>query len=102
LDLAPKEKGQEKPPHMSDVALAPPSDIITTSTDDDLALDMDPPGPSDNFQDLEELEVDLEAESSRILAPEDVAKAQAAAKQAKAAEISDIELAPSDSNVAQA
>ena len=77
----------------------------------DLALEADPPGMSDSFGDLEELEIDLEAESSRILAPEDVAKAkQAAAKPTpsktspgkksppKAAELSDLELAPSDSS----
>jgi excisionase family DNA binding protein len=64
-------------------------------------LDLDPPSATDNFDDLEELEIDLEAESSRILAPEDVAKAQAAAKPKsapKAAEFSDLELAPSDSS----
>jgi excisionase family DNA binding protein len=64
-------------------------------------LDLEPPSATDNFDDLEELEIDLEAESSRILAPEDVAKAQAAAKPKsapKAAEFSDLELAPTDSS----
>lgn len=98
LDLSPKPKDEAA--SLSDVSLAPPSDII--SADDDLALDMEPPSPSDNFQGLEELEIDLEAESSRILAPEDVAKAQSAAKQAKASQLSDLELAPSDSDVAAA
>ncbi|HEY4233946.1 MAG TPA: excisionase family DNA-binding protein [Lacipirellulaceae bacterium] len=75
------------------------------------ALDIEPPGLSDSFGDLQELEIDLEAESSRILAPEDVAKAkQAAAKPApqtarqpkkatpKASDLSDLDLAPSDSS----
>jgi excisionase family DNA binding protein len=64
-------------------------------------LDLEPPSATDKFDDLEELEIDLEAESSRILAPEDVAKAQAAAKpksSPKAAEFSDLELAPTDSS----
>jgi hypothetical protein len=77
----------------------------------DAALDVEPPSISDSFGDLEELEIDLEAESSRILAPEDVAKAkQAAEKPAppksappkkappKASDISDLDLAPSDSS----
>ena len=54
--------------------------------DDDFGLDL--PSPSGNFEDLEELEVDLEAESSRILAPDDVAKAQAAAKAAASSKTS--------------
>ncbi len=37
---------------------------------------MDLPSPSGDFEGLEELEVDLEAESSRILSPEDMAKVQ--------------------------
>jgi excisionase family DNA binding protein len=76
----------------------------------DAALDVEPPSLTDNFGDLEELEIDLEAESSRILAPEDVAKAKQAAKPAppkssppkksspKASELSDLELAPTDSS----
>jgi len=52
---------------------------------------------------LKELDVDLEAESSRILAPSDVAKAQAAAKEAaassKSSEISDLDLAPLGSSM---
>ncbi len=80
----------------------PPSDIIEDELE---ALDMDPPGPSADFEGLEELEVDLEAESSRILSPEDLAQAKnAAAEKAattakKAAEMSDLELAPSDSDM---
>jgi hypothetical protein len=68
----------------------------------DAVLDTEPPSLSDNFGDLDELEIDLEAESSRILAPEDVGKAQQAASKAKAdakaAEMSDLELASSDSS----
>lgn len=47
-----------------------------------------------DFDDIEELEIDLEAESSRILTPEDVAAAQAAGSQAqqKAPETSDLDL----------
>ena len=56
--------------------------------------------PSGKFEDLEELEIDLEAESSRILEAEDVAAAQAAQKAAevpKSTGESDLDLAPSDS-----
>ncbi len=51
-------------------------------------------GPTVNFDDLEELELDLEAESSRILKPEDVAAAQQAAQaqQQAPAESSDLRL----------
>ncbi|HEV8293518.1 MAG TPA: helix-turn-helix domain-containing protein, partial [Tepidisphaeraceae bacterium] len=73
LDLSPLDKGAGP---ASDVRLADESELVAAG-DDDLGLDL--PSPSGNFEGLEELEVDLEAESSRILAPEDVAKAQAAA-----------------------
>ena len=66
LDLSPIDRGP-----MSDVKLAAASDIIG-GADDDLALDL--PSPSGDFEGLEELEVDLEAESSRILSPDDEAK----------------------------
>jgi excisionase family DNA binding protein len=95
LDLSPLDKGAG----MSDVKLAPASDILPGPGDDDLALDM--PDPSGDFQGLEELEVDLEAESSRIMSPEDLAKAKSAAKSAaasKGAAISDLELAPTASS----
>jgi excisionase family DNA binding protein len=95
LDLSPLDKGAGP---ASDVRLADESGLL--GGDDDLSLDL--PSPSGNFEGLDELEVDLEAESSRILAPEDVAKAQAAAKaaaQSKGAGISDLDLAPLDSNV---
>ena len=83
----------------SDVKLAPSTSNVFSSSSSDAVLDIEPPSLSDNFGDLEELEIDLEAESSRILAPGDVSKAQEAARAAaKSAEISDLELAPSDSN----
>lgn len=89
LDLAPPPAAGPA----SDVRLAPPSEIVP-GDDDDIGLDL--PSPTGDFEGLEELEVDLEAESSRILSPEDVAKVKSAAAAAKQAE-SDIELAPSDS-----
>ncbi|MEX2091375.1 MAG: excisionase family DNA-binding protein [Pirellulales bacterium] len=87
----------------SDVRLADPSKSNVFSPGArDAVLDTEPPSLSDNFGDLDELEIDLEAESSRILSPEDLTKAQQAAKsksdQAKAAEFSDLELATSDSS----
>jgi hypothetical protein len=88
LDLSPMDKGG-----------GPTSDVKLASESDLLGIDL--PSPSGNFEGLEELEVDLEAESSRILAPEDVAKAQAAAKAAassKGGEISDLDLAPTPSD----
>jgi excisionase family DNA binding protein len=96
LDLSPLDKGSGMG---SDVKLAQESGIASAG-DDEFGLDI--AGGSGNFEGLEELEVDLEAESSRILAPEDVVKAQAAAKAAassKSAAISDLDLAPSDSNI---
>ena len=97
LDLSPLDKGAGP---ASDVKLLADSDLLPGG-DDDLALDM--PSPSGgSFADLDELEVDLEAESSRIMSPEDVAKAQNAAKSSgknKAASgLSDLGLAPLDSN----
>ncbi len=104
LDLSPIDKGAGP---ASDVRLASESDVLPIG-DDDLGLDL--PSPSGNFEGLEELEVDLEAESSRILAPEDVAKAQAAAKAAESGKkapapsnlggLSDLDLAPLDSGLA--
>jgi excisionase family DNA binding protein len=95
LDLSPLDKGAGP---ASDVKLVADSDLLPGG-DDDLALDM--PSSSGSFADLEELEVDLEAESSRILSPEDVAKAQNAAKSSakkKASGLSDLGLAPLDSS----
>jgi excisionase family DNA binding protein len=97
LDLSPAASGAGP---ASDVKLAQSSDIVPGG-DDDLGLDLT--SPTGDFAGLEELEVDLEAESSRILAPEDVAKvksaaaAAAAAAQKAPAQESDLELAPSDS-----
>jgi excisionase family DNA binding protein len=88
LDMSPLEPAGPA----SDVRLAPASDIIPGG-DDDLGLDL--PSPTGDFSDLEELEVDLEAESSRIMSPDDVAKARGAAAAQKAE--SDLALAPSDS-----
>jgi excisionase family DNA binding protein len=83
----------------SDVKLAPSTSNVFSSSSSDAVLDIEPPSLSDNFGDLEELEIDLEAESSRILSPDDVSKAQQAARAAaKSPEISDLELAASDSN----
>jgi len=100
LDLGPNEDDVAR---MSDVRLAEPSTSnVFASGIGDAVLDTEPPGLEDNFGDLDELEIDLEAESSRILAPEDVEKAQKAASKAKAesrpAEMSDLELAASDSS----
>jgi len=78
------------------------SNVFAPHGPGDAVLDVDPSGISDTFGEIEELEIDLEAESSRILSPEDISKAKAAAASksaaANAAEISDLELAPSDSN----
>lgn len=84
----------------SDVRLASStSDVHSPGSPSDAVLDAEPPSLSDNFGDLDELEIDLEAESSRILTPEDVSKAKSAAKSAPASpETSDLELAPSDSD----
>jgi hypothetical protein len=82
----------------SDVKLAPGSDILSAAAGEDLALEMEPPSPSGSFEGLDELEVDLEAESSRILAPDDLAKAKGAAAAKAAAAMSDLELAPTDSD----
>lgn len=91
LDLALSEKDEGG----SDLKSAPGSDILSAAPGDDLALEMEPPSPSGEFEDLPELDIDLEAESSRILSPEDLAKAKGAAAAAAA---SDLELAPTDSD----
>ncbi len=97
LDLSPLDKGAGP---VSDVKLAADSDLLPVGGDES-GLDL--PSPSGSFEGLDELEFDLEAESSRILAPEDVAKAQAAAKSAAKGEptgLSDLGLAPLDSSPA--
>jgi excisionase family DNA binding protein len=88
LDLSPAEKSS-----------GPPSDV-TLGADSDLGLEL--PSPSGDFAGLEEVEVDLEAESSRILSPEETAKARGAAAAAKASQSSDLELAPTDSDLGRA
>jgi excisionase family DNA binding protein len=103
LDLGPADDDEAR---MSDVRLAEASTSnVFASGVGDAVLDTEPPSLSDNFGDLDELEIDLEAESSRILSPEDVDKAQQAASKARgdkagaqAAEMSDLELATSDSS----
>ncbi|MEX0613854.1 MAG: helix-turn-helix domain-containing protein [Pirellulales bacterium] len=94
LDLSPIDQGP-----MSDVKLAPASDILP-GADVDIGLDL--PSPSGDFAGLEELDVDLEAESSRILSPEDVAKVKGAVAAKQEAEISDLELAPTESTLGRA
>src|SRR5262245_9358246 len=91
LDLSLKDEG-------SDLKSAPGSDILSAAPGDDLALEMEPPSPSGEFEGLPEVDIDLEAESSRILAPEDAAKAKGGAAAAAAAAMSDLELAPTDSD----
>lgn len=107
LDLT--QHGEAESTALSDVKLAATSDVLTGGDDD--SLDLEPPSLSDNFQGLAEVEVDLEAESSRILSPGDAAKvkgaSQAAAKaqhaKAQAAtESSDLKLAASDSDAGRA
>lgn len=102
LELAPSDSDAAA---MSDVRLAEPSTSnVFAPGSRDAVLDTEPPSLSDNFGDLDELEIDLEAESSRILSPEDLTKARQAAKSppkgAKAADFSDLELATSGSNPA--
>jgi len=102
LEMAPGDSGASA---KRDIRLADPgASNVFTSGAGDAVLDTEPPSLSDNFGDLDELEIDLEAESSRILSPEDLTKAQQAAKSkpegAKAAEFSDLELAASDSSPA--
>jgi excisionase family DNA binding protein len=97
LDLSPLDKGATA----SDVKLAD-SDLLPGSGMEDIGLDLS--DPSGDFSGLEELEVDLEAESSRIMSPEDVEKAKLAAKAAASKKkpaassgLSDLDLAPSSS-----
>jgi excisionase family DNA binding protein len=104
LDLVAGDGGEAA---MSDVRLADPSTSnVFAPGARDAVLDTEPPSLSDNFGGLEELEIDLEAESSRILSPEDLTRAQQAAKSKsnalQAADVSDLELAASDSRPAGA
>lgn len=81
------------------------SDVqLVSDEEDDLDLELDPGATGElpavptaesvDFDDIEDLGIDLEAESSRILTPEDVAAAQSAGSQAqqKSPETSDLEL----------
>lgn len=78
LELAPSSSGRGG---KSDVRLAEPSDdVLASDVLGSGVLDVGS-SPSAKFEDLAELEIDLEAESSRILAPGDVKAAQAAAQQ---------------------
>ena len=65
----------------SDVRLAQEDDVLSADDDEPLELELESSvsGDPSAFEDLEELEIDLAAESSRILGPDDVSKAQAAA-----------------------
>jgi excisionase family DNA binding protein len=88
LDLSPAEKSSG------------PSSDVRLAADSDLGLDL--PSPSGDFAGLEEVEVDLEAESSRILSPEEAAPARSAAAAAKASESSELGLAATDSDLGRA
>lgn len=100
-------------PDEEKAAAKPEQEKESDSGEDILALESEASGSevlpggsapmSGKFEDLEELEIDLEAESSRILEAEDVAAAQAAQKaqqesKSSAAE-SDLSLAPTDSEI---
>ncbi len=82
----------------SDVRLpSPASDVLASGTGDDV-FGANLPSPSGSFDQVAELEVDLEAESSRVLGPEAAEKAKAAADVARAAaDTGDLELAPGSS-----
>ncbi|MCC7475870.1 MAG: helix-turn-helix domain-containing protein [Pirellulales bacterium] len=96
LDLSPLDKSTPK----SDVKLASGSDLLpSAASEEDLSLDI--PDGSGDFAGLKELEVDLEAQSSRILGAEDVSKAQQAAK-SEPTGLSDLGLAPLESGMALA
>ncbi len=97
---------------VDDDVARPPSTIIgksELSLEDDLSLSddlqlepaegdilSDSPSPSGSFDDLEELEIDLDAESSRLLDASDVAAAQAAAASIESSDELDLELDGSD------
>jgi excisionase family DNA binding protein len=95
-DLITTEGSQAGPE--SDVRLASPaSDVLASGTSEDV-FGTNLPSPSGSFDQVEELEVDLEAESSRVLGPDVASKAKAAAKVARAAaDTGDLELAPGSS-----
>lgn len=74
---------------LSDVRLADDEAI------NDVIAGADKPTDLEKFEDLEELDIDLEAESSRILEAQDVAAAQQAAKKMAEASDDDLQLAGS-------
>ncbi len=96
LELAPSESDVAA---VSDVRLADPSDDVFSTDPAGSEVIPGAAAPSGKFEDLEELEIDLEAESSRILEAKDVAAAQAAQQAQQAAGDSDLSLAPSESDV---
>jgi hypothetical protein len=59
--------------------------VLTAGDNVDEVLEIEPPSPSESFENLEELEIDLEAESSRVLSSAELAKAKKAAEAADAA-----------------
>jgi len=63
----------------SDVRLATDSDVLSSETPSKVASS-DRDVPKSDFEQIEELEIDLEAESSRILSPDNVVQAQQAAE----------------------
>ncbi len=80
----------------SDVKLASPdmSDVLSDDDEGVLELELESnSGGAGAFENLEELEIDLAAESSRILGPDDVSKVQAAAA---ALEDSDLSIGDAD------
>lgn len=81
----------------SDVKLAPSagaSDVLSSGIAGSGVLDEleKSTGGTSAFKDLDELEIDLSAESSRVLSPEEVAEAKSAAQPAAAAAESDLAL----------
>ncbi len=76
------DSDKDESARQSDVRLASSgaSDVLSSDDEDALELELDSnSGGASAFEDLEELEIDLAAESSRILGPDDVTKARAAA-----------------------
>jgi excisionase family DNA binding protein len=63
----------------SDVRLATDSDILSSGAAA-IPISTDPDTSGSKFEQIDELEIDLEAESSRILSPRDVVQAQQAAE----------------------
>ena len=90
LELAPSGSGRQ--PGRSDVRLDEGADdVLGSEIMGSGVLDIGT-SASAKFEDLAELEIDLEAESSRILAPGDVKAAQAAAQQQQSKPGSDLRL----------